>query len=237
MATFPLHHAPKDCLTCNRRHLLKLCNLSGEALADYDKIGVMMDHVRGAKLFPEGEPARNVFVICFGQVKISTDSRDGKTMILRIAGPGDVLGLSAMLAGVPHEATAEAIEPCQVKTMRKQEFLEFLGRHGTASMNAAQSLSDEYLNVFHDAQRLALPRSAAGKLARLLLDWARTAADGRPQARFTIALTHEEIANMAGLSRETVTRSLSQFRRNDWITIHGASLTIVRPDQLERLAA
>jgi CRP/FNR family transcriptional regulator len=198
------------------------CNLTPEALADYDAIGIMMSHARGAKLFSEGDPARNVFVICFGQVKISSTSRDGKTMILKIAGPGDVMGLSAVLANVPHEVTAEAIEPCQVKTVRKQEFVDFLGRHGIASMHAAQSLSGEYLTVFHDAKRLALSGSAAGRLARLLLDWGRS---------------HEEIANMAGTSRETVTRLLNQFRRDEWITIKGASLTITQPDQLERLTA
>jgi CRP/FNR family transcriptional regulator, cyclic AMP receptor protein len=187
--------------------------------------------MRAAPSFSEGDAARNVFVICFGQVKISSTSRDGKTMILKIAGPGDVMGLSAVLANVPHEVTAEAIEPCQVKTVRKQEFVDFLGRHGIASMHAAQSLSGEYLTVFHDAKRLALSGSAAGRLARLLLDWGRSSANGKPEIRFTMALTHEEIANMAGTSRETVTRLLNQFRRDQWITIKGSSLTIVKPDQ------
>jgi CRP/FNR family transcriptional regulator len=217
------------------------CNLTPEALADYDQIGIMMSHARGAKLFSEGDPARNVFVICYGQVKISSTSRDGKTMILKIAGPGDVMGLSAVLANVPHEVTAEALEPCQVKTVRKQEFVEFLSRHGIASMHAAQSLSGEYLTVFHDAKRLALSGSAAGRLARLLLDWGRAGANGsgngKSELRFTMALTHEEIANMAGTSRETVTRLLNQFRRDQWITIKGTSLTIVKPEQLERLTA
>jgi len=231
------HHPPQDCLNCEHRHLRMFCNLTPAALEDYDGIGVMMSHGHGAKLFTEGDAARNVFVLCFGQVKISSTSRDGKTMILKIAGPGDVMGLSAVLANVAHEVTAEAIEPCQVKVVRKQEFLDFLGRHGIASMNAAQSLSAEYLTVFHDAQRLALSNSAEGRLARLLLDWGRSAACGKAEIRFTMALTHEEIASMAGTSRETVTRLLNQFRRNQWITIRGSSLTITQPDQLERLTA
>jgi CRP/FNR family transcriptional regulator len=74
-------------------------------------------------------------------------------------------------------------------------------------------------------------------LARLLLDWGRASGNGKSEIRFTMALTHEEIANMAGTSRETVTRLLNQFRRDQWITIKGASLTIVKPDQLERLTA
>ena len=212
------------------------CNLTPEALEDYDGIGIMMSHARGAKLFTEGDAARNVFVICFGQVKISSTSRDGKTMILKIAGPGDVMGLSAVLANVPHEVTAEAIEPCQVKTVRKQEFVDFLGRHGIASMHAAQSLSGEYLTVFHDAKRLALSGSAAGRLARLLLDWGRSTANGKPEIRFTMALTHEELANLVGCSRETMTRMLGRFKREKLIQIHGVSILILSPEKLERIS-
>ena len=235
MASSQPQRSPDDCLNCEHRHLRMFCNLTPEALEDYDRIGIMMNMARGAKLFTEGDPVRNVFVICSGQIKISSTSREGKTMILKLAGPGDVLGLSAVLANVVHEVTAEAIERCQVKTMRKQEFVDFLGRHGIASMHAAQSLSGEYLTVFHDAKRLALSGSAAGRLARLLLDWARSSANGRSELKFTMALTHEEVANMAGTSRETVTRLLNQFRRDGWLTIRGASMTITNPEQLERL--
>jgi len=124
-----------------------------------------------------------------------------------------------------------------VKTVRKQEFVDFLGRHGIASMHAAQSLSAEYLTVFPRCKRLALSGSAAGRLARLLLDWGRNSANGKPEIRFTMALTHEEIANMAGTSRETVTRLLNQFRRDQWITNQRVQHDDVKPDQLERLTA
>jgi CRP/FNR family transcriptional regulator len=177
------------------------CNLTPEVLQDYDRIGVVMSYTRGSKLLSEGDTAKNVSVICLGQVRISATSRDGKTMILKIAGPGDVMGLSAALANVPYEVTAKAIEPCQVKTVRKQEFLDFLSTHGIASMHAARSLSSEYLTVFHGAQRLALSGSASRRLARLLLDLGKAADNGKPEVRFTMAMTHEELANMADTSR------------------------------------
>jgi Crp-like helix-turn-helix domain len=135
------------------------------------------------------------------------------------------------------EVTTEAIEPCHVKIVRKQEFIDFLGKHGIPSMRAAQSLSSEYMTVFHGAKRLALSGSAGGRLARLLLGWARSAANGKPELRFTMALTHEKGANMADTWRETVTRLLNQFRRDKWIAIKAASMTILTPDQLERLTA
>src|SRR5260370_2604505 len=129
MASFHPHHPPEDCLNCEHRDLRMFCNLTPEALKDYDGIGIMMSHARGAKLFNEGDAARNVFVICFGHVKISSTSRDGKTMILKIAGPGDVMGLSAVLANVPHEVTAQAIEPHQPQTLPTQQLFAFLRPH------------------------------------------------------------------------------------------------------------
>ncbi len=200
-------------------------------------MGVLVSHARGAKLFSEGEVARNVFVLCSGQVKLSTNSRDGKTMILKIAVPGDLLGLNAALADAPHELTAETIEPCTIKTARREQFVEFLHKYGVASMKAAQSLSTEYWTVFRDARRLALSTSAGGRLAQLLLEWARAASCVDGELKFTMALTHEEIANMAGTSRETVTRLLNRFRREEWIRVHGSRVTILNESALDRMTA
>jgi CRP/FNR family transcriptional regulator len=227
--------------TANPQHrqLHMFSNLDAETLSEFDEIGILVNHARGAKLFREGEPSRNIFFLCAGQVKISSTSRDGKTMILKLAGPGDMLGLSAALADVPYEVTAEALEPCEVKTTRKQDFLDFLGRHELASLHAARSLSGEYMTVFQDARRLALSGSAAGRLARLLLDWGQSVSPitstSKPEMRFTMALTHEEVASMAGTSRETVTRLLNHFRRKGLIHIRGTALTILKPMELELL--
>jgi len=213
------------------------CNLSSEELEDFNKIGMQMRLPKGAVLFQEDEPGQNVAVICDGQVKLSCTSREGKTLILKIAVPGDLLGLGAVISGSRYEATAETLEPTLIKNIRKDEFLAFLERHGQASMHAAKSLSEEYKSVFFDARRLALSPTAAGRLASVLLDWGRTACCGQPEMRFTMALTHEDLANLAGTSRETVTRTLGKFQRDKLIRIHGSSLTILDPDKLSLLAS
>ncbi len=232
-----LHSQPEDCLHCEHRHVRLFCNLPDAALEEFDRIGVQVSHAPGAKLFSEGDAARNVFVLCSGQVKLSTTSRDGRTMILKIAVPGDLLGLNAALAETVHEVTAETIEPCIIKTIRREQFVDLLQQHGAASMKAAQSLSLEYGSVFRDARRLALSTTAGGRLAQLLLEWARASHCGEAEMKFTMALTHEEIANMAGTSRETVTRLLSQFRRQQWIRVHGSRVTILNEAELDKLTA
>jgi CRP/FNR family transcriptional regulator, cyclic AMP receptor protein len=212
------------------------CNLSTEELEDLDSIGVQWRLPKGTILFQEEEPSDYVAVLCEGQVKLSCSSAEGKTLILKIAGPGDVLGLGAAIAGSPYEVTAEAVEPALVKNIRRNDFIAFLERHGDASLHAARSLSAEYRNAFYDARRLALAPSAAGRLASVLLQWGRNASCGKPQLQFTMSLTHEELANIAGTSRETVTRVLGRLQREKLIHVHGTAFTILAPDKLALLS-
>ena len=225
------------CAECEYRSLRMFCNLSAEELADFDSLGTKVKVPRGATLFQEDESSTSVAVICEGQVKLSCTSREGKTLILRIAVSGDVLGLGAAMSGGRYEATAEALEPTVFKTVRSADFLKFLERHGEASMHAARSLSEEYKAVFYDARRLALSPSAAGRLASVLLDWAKSASCGNGELRFTMALTHEELAGLAGTSRETVTRVLSRFQKEKLIQVRGSSMTILSPEKLAELAS
>jgi CRP/FNR family cyclic AMP-dependent transcriptional regulator len=227
-----MHH----CDTCELRSLRMFCNLSAEALVDFGSIGVQATLRKGARLFQEDEPSNGVFVICTGQVKLSCTSREGRTLILKIAMPGDVLGLGAVISGSRYEVTAETTEPTEIKSIRREEFLSFIQKHGEASLHAAKALSEEYKAVFFDARRLALSGSAAGRLAGVLLDWGRAASCGKPEMRFTMALTHEELANLVGSSRETVTRMLGRFKREELIQMRGASILILSPEKLEQLS-
>jgi CRP/FNR family transcriptional regulator, cyclic AMP receptor protein len=237
MPVLPRSHSLSECSNCQYRSLRMFCNLSPDALSDFNSIGMQTELPRGAILFQEDNFSHNVVVICLGQVKLSCTSKDGKTLILKIAMAGDVLGLGAVISGTRYEVTAETLEPTLVKNIRREDFLAFLEKHGEASMHAAKALSEEYKSAFFDARRLALSGSAAGRLAGVLLEWGRTASCGRPEMRFTMALTHEELANMAGTSRETVTRVLGKLRKDKLIQVHGSSIVILAPDRLADLSA
>ncbi len=201
-------------------------DLGGEALARFREMGMQISYTRGGQLFAEGEEPRCVFVVCSGRIKLSVSSREGKTMILRIAEGGQVLGLSAALSSTDHELTAEAIEPCKVRAIPVKDFLAFLQRHPEAAREATRCVLQEYQALFNDVCRLGLPGTVAGRLANLLLDWLKTRFQtGHADRRFIVRLTHEEIAGMAGTSRETVSRVLNQFEREKLICIKGASLT------------
>src|SRR5438270_1850662 len=216
--------------------------LSGAALAQFEAIAPEVDRARGEALFTEGETPRCVYVICSGRVKLSVSSREGKTAILRIAGAGEILGLSAAMSGTPHETSAEAVELCHIKAIRVSDFMHFLKEFPEAAAETTACLLRDYRVVLNNVCRLALPNTVAGRLASLLLEWLgsprATATDDRQvnDRRFIVALTQEEIASMTNTSRETVSRVLHQFQQDKLIRIKGASVTILQPQALELLA-
>lgn len=227
---------PHNCATCQARKPGWFCDLPTHVLNDYDVMGVHVMLPSGARLFSDGQEARGVSVLCSGLVKLSKSSKDGKTLLVRIAKPGDVLGLSAVLAGTPYEVTGEAIEPVQMKTFQRGEFLQFLQHHVEGNQHAADHLNNEYRAALLDACRLALSNSIAGRMAHLLLqfaDEAGTLENNQPEIH--LPLTHEDLAAMLGTSRESVTRVLNDLKRKRILSISGNKTRILRKNALEAL--
>src|SRR5438477_7588400 len=102
-----------NCLTCPVREDHLFCNLSPPAVQKLNSIKSTATYPKSAVLFIEGQLPRGVFIVCSGKAKLSTASSDGKTIILKMAAAGDVLGLSATISNRPYEVTAELMEPTQ----------------------------------------------------------------------------------------------------------------------------
>jgi len=194
-----------------------------------------MEYPRGSALFHEGDRTKAVFVMCSGKVKVSATSKDGRTMILRIAGAGDVLGMSSALAAGEYEVTAEALEPCRARVLPLKHLNTMLQQYGDASMGAAKALAVDYRAAFDEVRLISLSASPSGRVARLILDWADEARKSS-RAFVTMSLTHEEVAAIAGTSRETVTRTFSRFRKDKIIATRGVALTVLQPRALEYMS-
>ena len=193
----------------------------------------------GAVLFVEGQMPRGAFVLCSGKVKLSTTSREGKVLILKMATPGEALGLSAVISGTCYELTAETAGPCQVNFIERDALTKLLDKHGELGLHSAQALSNEFQSAYRDIHDLVLARSSAGKLAKLLLSWTtgRDKENGACEIRIRSSLTHEEMAQMIGSSREAVTRLLSELKKKELIRLEGSTLVIRNRTALEALAA
>ena len=225
----------EDCLICKMRQSGYFCNLPPASLQELDKLKYASAYPQGAVLFVEGQAPRGVYMICGGRVKLSTTSRDGKTLILRIAQAGEVLGLHATVSGKPYELTAEALQPCQLDFIRRDDFLRFLQHHSDACLNAAQHLSRNCQSAYEMIRSLGLSHSVAEKLARLLLEWSSDGDVVKEGIRIKVSLTHEEIAQLIGTSRETVTRVLGEFRQKKLAQLRGSTLVILDKPALERM--
>src|SRR6266576_806951 len=225
----------EDCLLCKLRSSSFFCNLPKAPLQDLEKIKYASAYPHGAVLFVEGQAPRGVYVICSGRVKLTTTSRDGKTLILRIAEPGEVLGLHATVSGRPYELTGETLQPCQLDFLRRDDFLRFLQNHADACLNAAQHLSRNCQSAYEMIRSLGLSHSVGEKLARLLLEWASEGDHTKEGIPAKVSRTHEEIAQLIGTSRETVTRVLTEFREKKFAQLRGSTLLILNKSDLERL--
>lgn len=224
-----------NCLICKLRSDSFFCGLPKSSLEAFEKIKFTAAYPAGAVLFVEGQSPRGIYMLCKGRVKLSTTSSDGKTLILKITHPGEVLGLHATVSGTPYEITAETGQPCQLNFIKREDFLKFLQTHGDACLKAAQHLSRDCQSAYQQIRSLGLSHSAPERLARLLLEWSATGDHDPEGLRIKVALTHEEIAQIIGTSRETVTRTLADFRKRQIAVLKGSTLTIRNKAFLERL--
>jgi CRP/FNR family transcriptional regulator len=228
----------EDCLSCKMRAEHIFCDLPPNALHSFEAIKYATAYPKGAVLFVEGQGPRGIFVLCKGRVKLSICSTDGKTLILKIAEPGEVLGLSATVSGKTYELTAETIDPCQVNFVKREDFLRFLKEHSDACFRVAEQLSDKYNTACREIRSLGLSHSAAEKLAKLLLEWSSKSGESNKQEpRVRLSLTHEEIAQMIGTSRETVTRLFAELKKRQIVLSRGATLVIRNKAALRALAS
>src|ERR1700680_4723539 len=158
-------------LTCKLRADRLFCALSATRLQTFEGIKYATAYPEGAVLFVEGQLPRGIFLLCKGSVKLSINSPSGRTMIVKLAEPGEVLGLSATISGKPYEVTAETIDPCQVNFVKRDDFLKFLKDDVDVCFKVAEQLSEKYHNACQEVRSLGLSHSAAEKLANLLLEW------------------------------------------------------------------
>lgn len=226
----------ESCMGCKASREGFFCRFSPAVLRPVDGASYHSVMPPGAVLFVEGQTPRGVYILCSGKVKLSTTSKEGKVLILKQAEAGEVLGLSAAVSGTNYEMTAETCSPCQLNFIGRQNLMTLLQNESEVGVHAAQSLSREFQGAYRDIHDLVLARSSSGKLARLLLSCAPRGTDEAVEQRLRSVMTHEEMAQRIGSSRETVTRLLSNLKKKRLIRLEGATLVIRDRMGLEALA-
>jgi CRP/FNR family transcriptional regulator, cyclic AMP receptor protein len=226
----------ESCMGCKTSREGFFCRFSTNLLRAVDAASYHSVMPAGALLFVEGQTPRGVYVLCSGKVKLSTTSKEGKVLILKQAEAGEALGLSAAISGTNYEMTAETTTPCQLDFIRRQDLMILLQNESEVGMRAAISLSREFQGAYRDIHDLVLARSSSGKLARLLLSCPSQPYHASDEQRLRSVMTHEEMAQRIGSSRETVTRLLTYLKKKRLIRLEGSTLVIRDRSGLEAMA-
>ncbi len=148
-----------SCLDCAQRSDRVFCDLELDALEAFDGIKSAQTCPKGTVLFREGQAARGIFLLCQGRVRLSVCSESGRRMSLRVATSGEVLGLSAAVAGGHYEVTAEALEELQVGVVRRKDLLEFLHHHPAVCMQVVNLLSEDLHEAYDRVRAVGLGRT------------------------------------------------------------------------------
>ena len=110
--------------------------------------------------------------------------------------------------------------------LRRDDFLRFIAKHPEAYQGVVKQFSSLYSGACEQLRTVGLSASAPEKLARLLLEWSAESKDGKANTQIKMPLTHEEIAAFIGTTRETVTRTLSEFKTRHLVALQGSTLSI-----------
>jgi len=212
-------------------------SLPADALADFERLLAPSAYSSGMVIFSETQPCSGVYVILEGEVKLSINSADGRRLSFRIARAGEVLGLSSAISGGAYEMTADVLYPAKIAHIARPAFLEFLSRHPAVYQVVAREMARTYSSACEQLRMVGLSTSVPERLARLLLVWSDDP-DQKPErpARCRLSLTHEQIGEFIGTSRETVTRTLTSFKNRRLVSQHGSMLTIPSRGALESYA-
>lgn len=207
----------KNVGTVLRRNRL-LSGLDDAQMAELVALGRVSRFIEGQTVFTKGDPGDCLYAILKGQIAVSTSSVDGKTMLLNILNPGDVLGEIALLDGKERTAGAAALRPSELFRIDRPEFISFLENHPKLCIQMMAVLCERLRwvseniedAVFHD-----VPRRLARRILLLVDTYGQRNAAG---IRVNQAVSQESLAAMLGVTREMVNKSLRALRNSGAIT-------------------
>jgi len=236
MATATIQHFEGHAGFIPGSQLEAFSELGQPTLSALAKVSATSEFDEQEVIYSEGDPAVGMFVVLSGRVKLVVSSAEGKALILKILGPGEIFGLSSAFLGKPEETSAETLERTTVSVVKRAELVRLMERHGDLALKLARELSLEYAGLCEEMATLGLQRSAMSRLAKMIVGWTEGMKVERGSVHLDCSHTHEVMAQMIGTSRETVTRLLHQLRHQKIAVIKDEILTINNYEALSALA-
>ncbi|MSP59800.1 MAG: Crp/Fnr family transcriptional regulator [Myxococcales bacterium] len=198
---------------------------------------VQLTEVRRRRVvYLPGDPGNSIYFVNGGRVKISKVTRDGKELTLAYRGPGDIFGELVIIDGGPREEMAEAMENALITEFDRVEFEKLVQREGMIGYRLTKIVAERRREVENKIETLVF-KDVNAKLAELLLRLAvEYGVEDERGTLLALKITHQEMANLIGSTRETVSLTLSQFKRKGLIQTEGRKVILADRDGLKALA-
>ena len=212
-----------------------LTDLPSEAFARLAEMVQLTEVRRRQVVYLPGDPGQTVYFVNGGRVKISKVTRDGKELTLAYRGPGEIFGELALIDGGPREEMAEAVDNALVTEIGRADFERLLQAHGMVGYRLTKVFAVRRREIENKIENLVF-KDVNSKLAQLLLRLGTVY--GVDDARGTLValkITHQEMANLIGSTRETVSLTLSQFKKKGLIHTDGRKVILADLEGLRAL--
>jgi CRP-like cAMP-binding protein len=215
------------CETCGSRKFGIFCQLQTGAVQELDHHKVPNRYRRKQVLFYEGQAPTGLYCVSSGKIKLYKTGGDGRSLIVRTAQKGDLVGYRSLLAGENYNATAEMVEEGEVCFIDRATIVSMIAHNPSLAIDIIKKLSHE-LGESETKLREFSQKSVRERLAELLLVFRD--AVGKPSAGggtlLDQRLTREEMAQMLGSTPETVIRLLHQFQDENWLKLDGKKIIL-----------
>ncbi|MBI5729817.1 MAG: Crp/Fnr family transcriptional regulator [Ignavibacteriales bacterium] len=202
-------------------------DLPTETLTMIEKIGTKKIYKKNDVVLMEEEAGTALFVIVKGKVKVARSSNDGREVILTILSESDFFGEMAILDGLTRSATVTAIEDSELFLIQRNDFLNLIREFPEISISLLQELTKRLRSADAKIKALSL-KDAEGKVATVILQLADDVGKIKHgKVEIEKLPLQQDLANMAGTSRETISRTLHTFAKKGLIELDGSKLSIL----------
>ena len=209
--------------------------ISPSDMQEMEKITRMEEVKKRQPLYLTGDPSRNVYLLKRGRVKIANTAPSGKEVTFDILEPGEVFGELDAMEDAPRSTSAEALDDALICVIPRKDFDQYLAMHPTVMFKLTKLIGLRLKKIQSRVEDLVF-RDVPARLAHLLSELSKTDGVADKQGiRLKVKLTHQEMANLIGCSRETVSTTMGQFRDNGLIHMDGRTITIVNEKGLSKL--
>ncbi|UZQ84399.1 Crp/Fnr family transcriptional regulator [Thermoanaerobacter sp. RKWS2] len=209
--------------------------LEDKSLEEIHKISIIKSFKKGSIIFIEGEKGEAIYFVKSGKVKISKTSSIGKEYIIKIMEKGDIFAESILFAGGEYPATAEAIEDSEVIMLKNQDIENLILKNSEIALSIIKLMAKRLKNVSYIIENLAL-RDSIGRTASVLLTFAKErGVNVKEGILLNLNLNRQDLANIIGISRETVTRVLSQMDKEGIIKLNRNKVIIKDIERLREM--